>query len=54
MQVGDSAPFAVAPGDTVIIPAGSAQRISNPGAADLVFQCLCLPRFTPDCYLSLE
>jgi mannose-6-phosphate isomerase-like protein (cupin superfamily) len=44
----------VLPGDIVEIPAGVAQRISNTGNADLVFQCVCLPRFTPDCYASLE
>jgi mannose-6-phosphate isomerase-like protein (cupin superfamily) len=44
----------VVPGDIVEIPAGAAQRISNTGDADLVFQCICVPRFTPDCYESLE
>ncbi len=44
----------VLPGDVVEIPAGTPQRITNTGNADLVFQCVCLPRFTPDCYESLE
>lgn len=44
----------VGPGDTVEIPAGIAQRITNTGKTDLLFQCVCLPRFTPDCYTSLE
>lgn len=54
MEVGGEPPFEVAPGDAVAIPAGCAQRIENHGAADLVFQCLCLPRFTPECYEPLE
>ncbi len=45
--------IAVSPGDTVEIPAGVSQRISNNGTLDLVFQCICLPRFTPECYQSL-
>jgi len=44
----------VGPGDRVAIPAGAAQRITNTGAGDLVFLCLCTPRFTPDCYVDLE
>ena len=41
-------------GDKVLIAAGTPQRITNTGAGDLVFYCLCLPRFTPGCYLNLE
>ena len=44
----------IGPGDTVEIPAGISQRITNTGETDLLFQCVCLPRFTPDCYESLE
>lgn len=54
MTVGEHAPFAVGPGDSIEIPAGTAQQICNTGSADLVFQCVCLPRFTPECYESLE
>lgn len=54
MEVGDEPPFDVGPGDAVAIPAGVAQRIENTGEGDLEFQCLCTPRFTPDCYESLE
>jgi mannose-6-phosphate isomerase-like protein (cupin superfamily) len=46
--------FAVKAGDAVTIPAGAAQRIENTGAEDLVFLCLCTPRFTPDTYRPLE
>jgi mannose-6-phosphate isomerase-like protein (cupin superfamily) len=45
---------AVGPGDVVAIPAGTPQRISNSGAGDLRFQCVCLPRFSPDGYEALE
>ena len=44
----------VKPGDIVRIPAGTPQRIRNTGEDDLVFQCICLPRFTADSYESLE
>jgi mannose-6-phosphate isomerase-like protein (cupin superfamily) len=54
MQVGRREPWPIGPGDVVEIPAGSAQRVTNTGAGDLVFQCVCLPRFTPECYESLE
>lgn len=54
MEVGDEGPVVVGPGDVVEIPAGTPQRITNRGDADLTFLCVCLPRFTPDCYESLE
>lgn len=54
MEVDRKPAVAVGPGDTVAIPAGVAQRITNTGTDDLVFQCVCLPRFTVDCYESLE
>ncbi len=45
---------AVGPGDRVVIPAGIPQRITNTGAEDLVFWCLCTPRFRPAAYRDLE
>ena len=54
VEVGGEAPVDVEPGDIVEIPAGTSQRISNHGKVDLVFLCVCLPRFTPDGYESLE
>lgn len=54
MEVGGEEPFRVGPGDIVSIPAGVSQRIRNTSDDDLVFDCLCVPRFTPDCYESLE
>lgn len=54
MEVGGGPQIEVGPGDTVEIPAGVSQRITNTGNDDLKLQCVCLPRFTPDCYKSLE
>jgi mannose-6-phosphate isomerase-like protein (cupin superfamily) len=44
---------AVRPGDVVVIPAGASQHIANTGPTDLVFYCICTPRFTPECYEAL-
>ncbi len=54
MEVGGEEPFAVGAGDAVAIPKGVSQRITNTGGTDLVLQCVCLPRFTPECYEALE
>jgi mannose-6-phosphate isomerase-like protein (cupin superfamily) len=54
MYVGDAPPFPVAAGDTVTISQHVSQRIRNTGSDDLVFLCVCTPRFSPDCYTSLE
>ncbi len=44
----------VSPGDRVIIPAGTPQRIENTGAVTLEFYCVCTPRFRPEAYRDLE
>ena len=54
MSVGDAAPFPVGPGDTVTIPRDVAQSIENSGADDLIFVCVCAPKFSQECYTSLE
>lgn len=54
MFVGDEPPYEVAPGDVVTIPKHVAQKIENHGARDLVFLCVCAPRFSQKCYTSLE
>ncbi|MDX1481864.1 MAG: cupin domain-containing protein [Woeseiaceae bacterium] len=54
MRIGGSAPFDVAAGDCVRIPAGLSQCITNTGDTDLRFDCICQPRFTPDAYEALE
>ena len=54
MRVGSKAPYEVGPGDTVTIPKQVAQNISNIGDSDLVFTCVCSPRFSQNCYTSRE
>jgi mannose-6-phosphate isomerase-like protein (cupin superfamily) len=44
----------VEPGDVVVIPAGRAQRITNTGEADLVFLCICTPRFQQRHYHDVD
>ena len=41
-------------GESLIIPKGASQQITNDGTEDLQFYCLCTPRFTPNCYINLE
>lgn len=41
-------------GESALIPAGAAQRITNTGTEDLEFYCLCTPRFFPESYVNLE
>ena len=40
------------PGDVVRIPANTPQRVTNTGQDDLIFYCVCTPRFRPHCYVS--
>ena len=54
VEVGALAPQDVGPGDVVIIPPGTPQRIANTGGADLVFLAICTPRFTPAAYEDVE
>jgi len=54
MEVGDLSPTEVAEGDVVVIPAGISQKITNTGKNDLVFTCICTPRFTAQCYVDEE
>jgi mannose-6-phosphate isomerase-like protein (cupin superfamily) len=44
----------VSAGDVVRIPPDTPQRITNIGSSDLIFYCICMPPFTPNCYKSLE
>ena len=53
VEVGGAPTAEVAPGDVVVIPAGVPQRITNNGEEDLVFYCICTPRFRPDGYEAL-
>lgn len=54
MEVGEDLSEAVGPGAVVCIPAGVSQRIQNIGSEDLLFLCVCGPRFEVDCYEALE
>jgi len=54
VEVGALPPQDVKPGDVVLIPPACRQRITNIGAADLVFLAVCTPRFQPGCYEDLE
>ena len=53
MQVGDEC-HPVEAGDQVTIAADQPQRITNSGDSDLLFYCICTPRFSVDCYINLE
>ena len=53
-RIGESAPQAVVAGSVVRIPPGVAQSIANTGDDDLVFLCICTPRFQWPNYESLE
>lgn len=44
----------VVAGDVVPIAVGTPQRITNTGKNDLVFLCICSPRFQTPCYNDLE
>ncbi len=54
MTVGDNAPFPVGLGEIVTIPKQMPQCIENTGTDDLLFVCVCTPRFSQECYTSLE
>jgi mannose-6-phosphate isomerase-like protein (cupin superfamily) len=41
-------------GDIVVIPAGMRQRIANIGNCDLIFYCVCTPRFQSHNYRALD
>ncbi|MEN8206208.1 MAG: cupin domain-containing protein [Pseudomonadota bacterium] len=40
--------------DVVNIPAGMPQSISNTGQTDLIFLCVCTPRFVAENYQDIE
>lgn len=54
VEVGDTPATIVRPGDVVSIPADVRQHITNTGDADLIFLCICTPRFQPELYVDLE
>jgi mannose-6-phosphate isomerase-like protein (cupin superfamily) len=50
VRVGKLEPTKVRAGDTVFIPAGARQQITNVSRSDLIFYCICTPKFTEKCY----
>lgn len=52
-EIGDGPPLTVGPGDVVLIPAGTSQRITNTAEEDLVFLAICTPRFEAKNYRPL-
>lgn len=53
VEVGDLASRQVSAGDVVLVPPAVRQRIANRGDTDLVFFCVCTPRFDPAAYRDL-
>ena len=49
VKLGNLEPAEVCKGDLVFIPAGTPQQITNIGDSDLIFYCICNPRFVPEC-----
>ena len=54
VEIGNQPPRQIGPGETVQIPPGCCQRITNTGATDLIFLAVCTPRFTTAAYGDLE
>jgi mannose-6-phosphate isomerase-like protein (cupin superfamily) len=54
VEIGALPAAEVEPGDVVIIPAAIRQRIANTGTSDLIFYCVCTPRFQQSNYRALE
>jgi mannose-6-phosphate isomerase-like protein (cupin superfamily) len=53
VEVGGLSPTEVGVGDVVIIPRSTPQRITNTGDSDLIFLCICTPRFVPEEYETI-
>lgn len=54
VEVGADNATEVGPGDVVLIPPQTKQRIHNRGECDLVFLAICTPRFSHRNYHQLE
>ena len=54
VRINHGTSLAVAYLDTVLIPPGAAQQITNTGSEDLMFLCICTPRFKQKNYRGLE
>lgn len=53
VEIGELAAQIVNAGDTVIIPPGVRQRITNTGEQSLIFLAICTPRFEAAAYNSM-
>ena len=54
LKVGEAAEETVLPYDVVHIPPDVSQEITNTGNEDLVFLCVCTPRFRQAAYVELD
>jgi len=54
VSIGERVDVELKPMSVVSIPAGVPQCIKNTGTEDLVFLCICTPRFAIEAYLNLE
>jgi len=54
VEVGDSLKHIVRAGDSVLIPPGVPQRITNTGSGELVFLAMCTPRFDVAAFEDME
>ncbi len=54
VTIGDLEPAEVNVDDVVIIPSDTPQMIKNTGSEDLLFYCICTPRFIEKSYQTLE
>lgn len=54
VEIGEQPAQRVSVGDIVTIPAGVRQRIRNTGNEDLIFYCVCLPRFDSENYVDCD
>jgi mannose-6-phosphate isomerase-like protein (cupin superfamily) len=54
VSVGGLPSVEVTVGDVVVIPPLTSQKITNTGETDLVFYCICTPRFTEESYCDEE
>jgi len=53
VEIDGLSPETVSRYDVVQIPADVSQKITNAGDTDLVFLCICTPRFQQACYVEL-
>ena len=54
VEIGEATPRMIGPGETVVIPPGIRQRITNTASCDLIFLAVCTPRFMPEAYEDVE